>query len=127
MPSVDESKIEEALKDYDQLLHLRELVTRALEEKREAGEVKKSQESCVALTLPESYKEVVERIGYKNLEELFIVSDLEILYDGDEVKVEIKPAKGEKCPRCWNYRDLNANGVCERCAKVLEDLDFKFE
>jgi len=45
----------------------------------------------------------------------------------DELAVEIHPASGEKCPRCWNLRDLGSDSehpeVCARCAKVLGELE----
>ena len=25
------------------------------------------------------------------------------------------PAEGQKCPRCWNWRELGEDGLCERC------------
>ena len=41
--------------------------------------------------------------------------------------VEVSPADGEKCPRCWNLRDLGTDAahpeVCARCAGVLKALE----
>ena len=51
-------------------------------------------------------------------EELFIVSEVEFV-EGAERACEVQPARGEKCPRCWNYRELTDEGVCPRCADVL--------
>ena len=53
---------------------------------------------------------------------MLIVSAV-VLTEGDPVAVEVMPAEGEKCPRCWNHRLLGADSahpeVCERCAEVL--------
>ena len=40
---------------------------------------------------------------------------------GEEVKAEVLPAKGEKCPRCWTYSEKVASGapVCEKCQEAL--------
>ena len=124
---MDEAKLQTALDDYSKLFVIRDAYTRALEDKVVAGDFKKSQETGAKISLPDSYKDVVELLGAKTLEELFVCSDSEIEYGASEVSVEIVPAKGEKCPRCWNYRELDENGVCERCGKVLDDLNFKYE
>ena len=49
----------------------------------------------------------------------------------DAITVEIQHARGEKCPRCWNYRSLGTQGdypdVCERCAQVLREINYHSE
>lgn len=127
VPSVSEDQMKTALEDYGKLLEVRDAYTRALEEKVVSGEFKKSQETGAKMTLPESYKGLVETMGSRTFEELFVCSDSEINFEGDQIRVEITPAKGEKCPRCWNYRELGEHGVCERCEKVLDDLGFKYD
>ena len=127
VPKVDEAMLNVALDEYGKLLEIRDVYTRALEEKKVSGEYSKSQETGAKISLPDDYKPLVEKFGQRTIEELFICSDSEIEFGSDEIKVEIVKAKGEKCPRCWNYRELNAEGVCQRCSKVLSDLDFKFE
>ena len=128
VPAVSEDKLNESLEDYSRLLDVRDAFTRALEEEKVKGKFGKSQEVGAKMLLPNSYKDVVEKLGAKTLEELFIASESEIEYtDSEDIKVEIFEAHGEKCPRCWNYRQLNENGVCERCAKVLDKLNFNFE
>ena len=59
-----------------------------------------------------------------DLAEFFIVSEVE-LTQGDELAVFVEPARGERCDRCWNYRDsTGAHGahahICDRCAEALE-------
>lgn len=115
-----------AIDEYSKLLEARDVYTRALEEKVVDGTYKKSQETGVKITLPEAWAEMYEKFGAKTIEELFVCSDSEVSLSGEEIKVEIKKAKGEKCPRCWNYRELDDHGVCTRCAKVLKDLNFDF-
>jgi len=46
---------------------------------------------------------------------------------GDELAVQITAAPSEKCPRCWNLRELGTDAdhpeVCARCASVLAGLE----
>ena len=40
--------------------------------------------------------------------------------------IAVEAAHGEKCPRCWNYREVGEDAshpdVCGRCADVLTQL-----
>jgi isoleucyl-tRNA synthetase len=53
---------------------------------------------------------------------LFIVATVS-LKAGDGFAAQIGVAEGEKCPRCWNIRELGVDAVhpevCGRCATVL--------
>lgn len=126
VPKMSEEDMEAAISEYSKLLEARDVYTRALEEKVVDGTYKKSQETGVKITLPEAWAEMYEKFGAKTIEELFVCSDCEVEVFGSEVKVEIQDAKGEKCPRCWNYRELDEHGVCSRCADVLTGLNFDF-
>ena len=48
------------------------------------------------------------------------------LAEGDEPSVAVGPARGDKCPRCWNHRELGEDSrhpeVCSRCASVLSEI-----
>ena len=60
-------------------------------------------------------------------EELFIVSEVSF-EEGDELECAVGEAHGEKCPRCWNYRELGTQAahpaVCARCAEVLDAIGY---
>ena len=43
-------------------------------------------------------------------------------YTEDETTVWVAKAEGEKCCRCWKYRDLNTDGVCKGCAEAVEGV-----
>jgi len=105
---------------YSVVLEVRETVTKALEDARNDKVVGKSQEAAVSLTLPADTLAVLEARGRSELADLFIVADVE-LAEG-ESGVRVAAAAGEKCPRCWNHRELTPEGVCKRCARVLEGL-----
>ena len=58
------------------------------------------------------------------LQEVFIVSGVEI-NEAKEFCVEVKPADGEKCERCWMYsvtvgEDKENPGVCHKCSQALK-------
>ncbi len=107
---------------YTTVLDVRDVVTRALEEARNAKTIGKSQEARVIVEAPEAVRQVLAARGEQELAAMFIVSEVE-LADGPEVVATIEPARGEKCPRCWNTRRLGVDPdhpeVCERCATVL--------
>jgi len=107
------------------VLDVREAVTKALEEARGAKTIGKSQEASVAVMAPADVIAVLERRGSVELAELFIVAQVRLSV-ADELVVEVHPAAGEKCPRCWNLRELGVDAahleVCGRCAEVLATL-----
>jgi len=110
---------------YAIVLQAREAVTRAIEEKRNAKEFGKSQETRVVLTAPADMLPTLRSRGERGLAEFFLVSGVE-LREGD-LAVEVLPAQGEKCPRCWTWRtDIGsvsaAPEVCGRCGEVVEQL-----
>jgi isoleucyl-tRNA synthetase len=69
-----------------------------------------------------------------NLREALVVSQLELQQaergDGeasdDIVTFELRPAEGEKCVRCWKYRELGTDpehpSICAECAEVVRAL-----
>ena len=100
---------------------------KALEEARVAKFINKSQEACVVVSLPQDLLDVLSAYDRSLLEDLFIVSEVQLKL-GDELSCSVEHAHGEKCPRCWNYRELGANtdhpDVCERCASVLNEIGY---
>ena len=112
--------------DYATVLVVREAVTKALEDARAAKTIGKSQEAVVAVTAPADVITVLEARGVAALSELFIVAAV-TLDVGAETSVTVATAGGEKCPRCWNLRELGTDpahpAVCSRCAAVLSELE----
>lgn len=55
-----------------------------------------------------------------NLAEPFVAASVELHEaSASEPRCEVLPATGEKCPRCWNYRELGEDGLCARCHDAL--------
>jgi isoleucyl-tRNA synthetase len=108
-------------------MEIRDVVTKALEEARTEKRVNKSQEAAVKVTAPKATLEAVAGLDASVFEELFIVSGVDFA-EGAELACEVVPASGEKCPRCWNYRELGGNhnhpDVCTRCGDALDAIGF---
>jgi isoleucyl-tRNA synthetase len=118
--------------DWAILLSIRDQVLKPLEEARARNQIGKSLEAQAKLTASDPLYTVLER-HKDDLRYLFIVSQvtLERGVSGNgtgNLQVEVSPAAGEKCERCWNYstrvgEDAKYPTVCERCAPVLRQLE----
>lgn len=120
--------LEQCLMNYRTVLAVRDAVTKQLEEVRNAKQIGKSQEAHVGLVLDSETYSMLHALPEGTLEELFIVAKVTIEDGGtgSECTVHVKLADGEKCPRCWNIRELGVDpahpDVCGRCAAVLTGL-----
>jgi isoleucyl-tRNA synthetase len=126
-PLPDEEWRDLALEEtYDRLLDVRDTVTKALEEKRVSKELGTSLEGVIILEVPPSLAEILlPRREF--LPTLFIVSKVEIQeMEGEgDIRIEVERAPGNKCARCWNYRDSVGSDpsypeICDRCLPVVE-------
>ncbi len=114
---------DEGLSDrWAALRAVRETVNKALEEARKRGEIGKSLEAAVRITpADEAQAGLLARYG-AILPELFIVSAVEVLPPGQGC-VEVLPAPGEKCARCWTVTAspvaVEDSPLCPRCAGVV--------
>jgi isoleucyl-tRNA synthetase len=114
------------LEKWDRIFTVRDDVLKALEEARIRKEIGASLEAKVKLTLTEQDYEFFSTY-YDQLRFIFIVSAVE-LASGPSQRVEISKADGKKCERCWNYsvhvgEFTRYPNVCERCYKVLNELE----
>ncbi|MDR3052822.1 MAG: isoleucine--tRNA ligase [Coriobacteriales bacterium] len=126
-PAIPGGEAQAILADYAVVLSVRDAVTKQLEEARGSKVIGKSQEAHLTISAPRAVIAVLEAQGAATLEELFIVARVDLLADDALVEplVSVGKADGEKCPRCWNIRDLGSSAghpdVCARCAAVLEE------
>lgn len=123
---------------WELLKELRSAVLKALEEKREQGEIKHSLDARVTLYVSGEVKEVLDDLFTSQtlfeddlvsfLKEYLIVSQVELASNGNGLQqtalegllVSVDKARGEKCPRCWNWdENNNPDHLCKRCALVL--------
>ena len=118
----------EALEDeFGKILKTREVVTRAIEPLRADKKVGSSLEVAVYIKSPDA--ELLKKHD-KDIADVFIVSqaytadsspaDVLNEYTEDEITVWVVKAEGEKCQRCWKYRKLNADGICEDCLEAVK-------
>ncbi len=116
VPAEEAAALREA---YAVVLEVRDEVMRALETARNEKTIGKSQEAKIVIEAPTDMITSLRDRDLTTLADMFIVSAVE-LRDGDTLTARVATADGEKCPRCWNFRELTETGVCARCASVLE-------
>ncbi len=118
---------EDEAKRWEDLLGVRDVVLKALEDAKD--QVKKNQDAEVTLTLDAETFAAREKgaflFGFNeaDLATLFIVSKVAV-EQGGAVAASVKLSDAPKCPRCWNHDALIGTPghhaeLCGRCAKVL--------
>ena len=104
-------------------------VMKSLEEKREKKEIGNSLEAEVELTLSKNQDVDFLKSFKDDLPGLLLVSRVSVLSGNltgtEEIKVAVAKAPGQKCERCWNYRETVGNDreyatLCHRCVTVLK-------
>lgn len=114
---------EEILKKWERILSLREKVLKEIERKREEKIIGSSLEAEIILFFENEDYEF-----YKNytevLREVFIVSKVNI--KKGQFLIQVNRAKGEKCLRCWNYKEEVGKNkefpyLCSRCISVIKE------
>ncbi|HWC16732.1 MAG TPA: isoleucine--tRNA ligase [Terriglobales bacterium] len=122
------SGAEQLRADWNRLLLVREEVFRQLETARKDKVIGSGLQAKVKISAPDDTYKLLD--GYLGtLRYLFIVSQVELhplsaSGNGHGLQVQVLPAEGKKCERCWNYstqvgRDPAYPTVCERCSAAL--------
>jgi len=91
-----------------------------------AGSEIRDFEARVELRVPAKLRASLEALG-DNLREALVVSHLELRESpGEELELRVLPAHGEKCKRCWKFRELGTDrehpSICADCAAVVRAL-----
>ncbi len=118
---------EKLAQDFSKILKSREVVSRAIEPLRADKKVGSALEVGVYIKADDSE---VLKANESDLADIYIVSQAsltdsapseEILNEHNEegYSVWVVKAKGEKCTRCWKYRELNSDGICPDCAEAV--------
>ncbi|HLG22599.1 MAG TPA: isoleucine--tRNA ligase [Candidatus Manganitrophaceae bacterium] len=148
-PSQRETKLEDDertfLDHWEKLFQVREEVARALEKERKEKKIGNSLEASVKLyakgdawVTPSTDDFPLYKLLEKHKEflpALFIVSQVDLLpwekkpeglpaVQGERLAIQVLPARGEKCERCWIYResvgaDARYPTLCDRCVGVM--------
>ena len=125
---------------WDMLGSIRSAVLKAIEEKRETGEIKHSLEAKVIVyikddaSFAQTFKELCMQLDKTKqkmtgfFEEFFIVSQFELRSSDNNLIesslpglfIRIEKAAGTKCMRCWQWKeDVNDQGLCKRCQQII--------
>lgn len=112
--------------DFTKILKSREVVSRAIEPLRADKKVGSSLEVAVTVKADD---DSVLKANEKDLADIYIVSqanpadekpsDVLNEYSEEGYTVWVTKAHGEKCTRCWKYRELNEDGICPDCADAI--------
>jgi isoleucyl-tRNA synthetase len=121
---------------FDKILWFRGVVNQALETVRQERKIAKSLEAAVLISGDDEIEALLRR--QQELAALLVVSQAEVGKSSNgrllqhvgsgpmgKVVVDVMPARGVKCVRCWNYReDVGRNPahpeLCGRCSSVME-------
>jgi isoleucyl-tRNA synthetase len=122
---------------WERFLSLRGEVTRALEAARREKRIGLALDARVILEPPPDWSDFLKS-NRGLLEELFIVSQLEITDDSltgevmesaevPGLRIRVEQARGNKCPRCWKWDESvgdhpTRSDVCPRCGGVLDRM-----
>jgi isoleucyl-tRNA synthetase len=120
---------------WERLFVLRDAVTKVLERARAAREIGQALEADVALHGNVTEAALLGGLNV-NLADLFIVSHVDFRSDASDavdlvdlpgigpVGITMSKARGNKCGRCWKYREeVAADGdLCARCQSVVDML-----
>jgi len=148
MPEVDPAFVDDRLgEQWERLLEVRTAVQAVLEKARQDKFIGSSQEAAVHLYVTGGAAGGLADLLESHLPDLaalFIVSDVKLFAGGqaapsgtyygqgpEDLTIEVVRAEGEKCERCWNYRELGKvpqhPTLCERCAGVVLSLQVEEE
>ena len=121
----------ETLENWDELLRMRGIVSKVLEDSRKDGKIGSSLQVAIKLTPgDEKSSDILQRYA-DQLPCIFIVSKCEVTPVSEEagkledkLLVAVDKAPGEKCVRCWNYKETVGTvaehpEICARCVQQL--------
>ena len=115
-------------KRWETIKNIRKVITGALEKKRADKVIGSSLEAQIRVYLSDK---ILKKITGIDLDEVSITSSFEILNffdnhagftveDINDVAVVVEKAKGDKCKRCWKYKEkLIDNEICNRCNEAI--------
>lgn len=120
---VDEKHMATYLPAYKALVQIRNSFTKAYERAREdtSFEENTTQATLARISLTLDMKKALEVVPHLDIAEALVCSAVE-LSDGKDLSCSVVQATGAKCPRCWNWRHLESDGLCSRCSKVMGNL-----
>jgi len=126
---------ENAAAAWQRIFVVREAASKVLERARAAQQIGQSLEADIVISGVTDGAGIVNGLNV-DLSKIFIVSHVDfhpmlepegelVELDGAApIRVSMKPARGNKCGRCWHYReDVETDGdLCDRCDSIVSGL-----
>jgi isoleucyl-tRNA synthetase len=117
---------------WDRILELRDAINAVIEPARKAKQIGQSLEADITLYMNVPHEDFLGKLDV-DLAKLFIVSHVDIqpldaftgtrseVHGLGEIGIEMSPARGKKCGRCWQYREevVVEGDLCGRCDEVV--------
>jgi isoleucyl-tRNA synthetase len=109
---------------WQALREAREVVSKSLEEARNAGDIRGSLDAKVAIEAEGEAFTAMQKLG-DELRFVFITSDAELVAGNGELKATVTASEAEKCERCWHRReDVGQHAkhptLCGRCVENID-------
>ncbi|MFZ9140953.1 MAG: class I tRNA ligase family protein, partial [Burkholderiaceae bacterium] len=125
--AADLSDCEDAalLSRWQQIREVRAEVMRALETRREAGEIGASLQAEVQITVPAQTAELLASLQ-SELRFVMMTSAAEVrAHAADQTEVSVSPSSHQKCGRCWHFSEsvgqqASHPSLCARCVSNLD-------
>ena len=122
----DEWRDDALLQRWEQILEAREAVNRAVEEAKNAKRIPNPMSAQVVVHAPQPLYAILSVYPTPPapdnlLARVFGVSQAQVVPTDGDLQVEVSPASGRKCARCWLVLpDVDAETeLCHRCKAVL--------
>ena len=118
---MDEQAYAPYLPVYAAVVEARAAFTKSYEDAIGSGAIaeKTTQAARAELVLPaDQYALLTGELGC-DLAEPFVCSEVSVA-QGDELACSALPAQGDKCERCWNWREVGDDHLCHRCHDAVE-------
>ncbi len=118
--ATDYSAYDELKNNFDKFMDFRNDILKALEDARNDKVIGKSFNAKLTITPTKEIKELLDKLD-SNIGQMCIVSQFELKDVANEVKIEVAPAEGYTCSRCWQIVPSVDDGeLCPRCRKIVD-------
>jgi isoleucyl-tRNA synthetase len=131
-PKVNPQFKNEAINEkWEEIIKLREVVTRAIEPIRAEKKIGSSLETSVYIKVDCTDLTKAFQTVENEMASIFITSQACLLngeapaellntYEESIYKVYVASAKGEKCDRCWKFDEQRSAGICPSCQEAIK-------
>jgi len=112
---------------WEQIFKVRDIVSKAIEEKRNAGLVKGGLSTEVTIKVGEQWYKPLQLVG-EELKFVLITSKVELILDDvsdSAVEVQVVASGHKRCGRCWHQVDEVGRNVVhpELCNRCIDNID----